>query len=319
MIAIFKREVKNYLKWPLFWVGVLLVIYGVFNATSPYLTTHYLEQGEKIVNDYPDTVDSADVYEGYIPANPEKHREIWIGQIKQKLMAEFEMSDLDAQSVINNLADMELEEAFVYLEEEYDWYGARYLYENSTYYKGTPEEINAYLDEKMENKTFSFYYSRKFADFAGLFMFFFATIMLAVLFLQDTKKHTYELLHTKPMSAGKYVLGKVSAGFTVCLIALAILNIVFWALCLIYTKDSGFEVRLWDFVVSTVLCNGVQREHNKKLNNGLPILHKVPPKRDYGRYFCIMAEKGGTSHGGLTEKLSLFFHAKKQEVNAYGR
>ena len=66
-------------------------------------------------------------------------------------------------------------------------------------------------------------------------------------------------------------------------------------------------------------CNGVQGEHNKKLNNGLPILHKVPPKRDYGRYFCIMAEKGGTSHGGLTEKLSLFFHAKKQEVNAYGR
>ena len=66
-------------------------------------------------------------------------------------------------------------------------------------------------------------------------------------------------------------------------------------------------------------CNGVQREHNKKLNNGLPILHKVPPKRDYGRYFCIMAEKGGTSHGGLTEKSSPIFHAQKQEVNAYGR
>ena len=84
--------------------------------------------------------------------------------------------------------------------------------------------------------------------------------------------------------------------------------------------------RLSEFLLSTVLyfvsnqlCNGVQREHNKKLNNGLPILHKVPPKRDYGRYFCIMAEKGGTSHGGLTEKLSPFFHAKKQEVNAYGR
>ena len=72
-------------------------------------------------------------------------------------------------------------------------------------------------------------------------------------------------------------------------------------------------------IAKGIVCNGVQREHNKKLNNGLPILHKVPPKRDYGRYFCIMAEKGGTSHGGLTEKLSLFFHAKKQEVNAYGR
>ena len=74
-----------------------------------------------------------------------------------------------------------------------------------------------------------------------------------------------------------------------------------------------------DYWGGTIPCNGVQREHNKKLNNGLPILHKVPPKRDYGRYFCIMAEKGGTSHGGLTEKLSPFFHAKKQEVNAYGR
>lgn len=80
------------------------------------------------------------------------------------------------------------------------------------------------------------------------------------------------------------------------------------------------KTRISCYILSyTVFCNGVQREHNKKLNNGLPILHKVPPKRDYGRYFCIMAEKGGTSHGGLTEKLSPFFHAKKQEVNAYGR
>ena len=34
---------------------------------------------------------------------------------------------------------------------------------------------------------------------------------------------------------------------------LTILNILFWVLCRIYTKDSGFEVRLWDFVASTVL------------------------------------------------------------------
>ena len=30
--------------------------------------------------------------------------------------------------------------------------------------------------------------------------------------------------------------------------------------------------------VLSINCNGVQREHNKKLNHGLPILHKVPPK-----------------------------------------
>ena len=96
---------------------------------------------------------------------------------------------------------------------------------------------------------------------------------------------------------------------------------------LIFEADGGDKENIiihvhgnyGNFYNNKFICNGVQREHNKKLNNGLPILHKVPPKRDYGRYFCIMAEKGGTSHGGLTEKLSPFFHAKKQEVNAYGR
>lgn len=72
---------------------------------------------------------------------------------------------------------------------------------------------------------------------------------------------------------------------------------------------KGLAKSIWSFFL---YCNGVQREHNKKLNNGLPILHKVPPKRDYGRYFCIMAEKGGTSHGGLTEKLSPFFMPKNR-------
>lgn len=48
------------------------------------------------------------------------------------------------------------------------------------------------------------------------------------------------------------------------------------------------------YKLNTYACNSVQREHDKKLNNGLPILHMIPPYRDYGRYFCIMAEKGGT-------------------------
>ena len=72
MIAIFKREIMNYLKRPLFWVGVLLVIYGVFNATSPYLTTHYLTTGEKIINDQSNTSVEGEVYEGYIPATPDQ-------------------------------------------------------------------------------------------------------------------------------------------------------------------------------------------------------------------------------------------------------
>ena len=48
--------------------------------------------------------------------------------------------------------------------------------------------------------------------------------------------------------------------------------------------ENGLEAELDEELgYSRYDCNGVQREHNKKLNNGLPILHKVPPKRDYGR------------------------------------
>ena len=116
--------------------------------------------------------------------------------------------------------------------------------------------------------------------------------------------NTYQSLFSNPLATPD-ILG-VTSGTCVGAILAIILS------C------SILETQLIALVFG-LICNGVQREHNKKLNNGLPILHKVPPKRDYGRYFCIMAEKGGTSHGGLTEKLSPFFHAKKQEVNAYGR
>lgn len=112
------------------------------------------------------------MYEGYIPATPEKHREVWHEKVKIKLTDVFGLTDSEAQNVIEKLESMNLKEAYAYLEQEYDWYGARYLYEDSTYYKGTAEEINAYLDKKLEDKTFSFYYARKFADFAGLYMVF---------------------------------------------------------------------------------------------------------------------------------------------------
>lgn len=84
-------------------------------------------------------------------------------------------------------------------------------------------------------------------------MAFFATVMLSVLFVQDTRKNTYELLHTKSVSAGNYVAGKIAGGFAVCLIALAILNLVFWILCYVRTRSSGFEVSLFDFPAATCL------------------------------------------------------------------
>lgn len=64
--------------------------------------------------------------------------------------------------------------------------------------------------------------------------------------------------------------------------------------------------------VKSNTCNSVQREHDKKLNNGLPILHMIPPYRDYGRYFCIQAGKGGTIRPGLIKYQAHFLYPKQE-------
>lgn len=256
MTAIMKREIKNYLRKPLFWLGVALVIFGVYQQLAPYLGIHYIsseEELKELVQDYPKTHPDADISDGYVPSNEEQRRKIWEEKTQASLISDFGMSGADAGAVIADMKEMDIREACAYLESAYHYYGAIYLYEDTEYHQGTKDEINSYIESKLADQSFSYYFSRKFADFAGLFMAFFATIMLAALFLQDTRKNTYELLHTKPVSAGKYVLGKVAGGFAVCLLVLAVLNLVFFLLCCICTKSSGFEVRFMDFVIATGL------------------------------------------------------------------
>lgn len=256
MKAIMKREIKDYLKRPLFWIGVLLVILGAFQNLKPYLNIHYVsseDELKELVPNYPEAVPDADVSDGYVPSSEEQRRELWEQKIGESLISDLQMNKDEAESVIEKMKGMDIEKACEYLEKEYHFYGAMYTYEDTRYHQGTKDEINSYIKSKLENKNFSYYFSRKFADFAGLFMAFFATVMLAVLFLQDTRKNTYELLHTKPIGAGKYVFGKIAGGFSVCLIVIVILNLVFWIACYICTRSSGFEVRGVDFAAATCL------------------------------------------------------------------
>lgn len=250
MRSILKREVKNYMKNPLLWLGIAIGVFMVFQNVSPYLNIHYLREGETIVNDYPQNYRDGDVFDGYVPTEKGLRREMWEERIREVLVSEFEMESVEAQSVIDEMKGMDFKTACAHLE-EYGFYDAYYEYENTAYHKGTREEINSYISEKLENRAFSYYFSRKFADFAGLFMGFFATVLLSVLFMQDTRRNTYELLHTKPVSAGKYLSGKVGGGFAVCLIILAALNLIFFGICLVSTRNSSFEVHLMDFLLAS--------------------------------------------------------------------
>ena len=252
MRAILKREVKNYIRNPLLWLGIAVGALMIFQEVGSYLDIHYLAEGETIANDYPETYRDGDVFDGYVPAKKEQRRTLWEERVREVLTSEFEMEQTEAQAVIDEMKGMDFMAACAHLE-KYGYYDAYYEYVNTAYRKGTREEINSYIAEKLKSRTFSYYFSRKFADFAGLFMGFFATVLLSMLFLQDTRRNTYELLHTKPVGAGKYVLGKVGGGFAVCLIILAVLNLIFFGFALTSAGKHGFEVHLSDFLSATCL------------------------------------------------------------------
>lgn len=67
MKAIIKRNLKNYLKNPIFWIGLIVVLISMYQTLAPYLSIHYVKSDEtfrkvKMASD-------GDVMEGCIPAS----------------------------------------------------------------------------------------------------------------------------------------------------------------------------------------------------------------------------------------------------------
>lgn len=255
MKAIIKREVKNYLRNPLLWIGLLVITVGIYQQLAPYLSIHYFQPGQEIKVLGPERRSDADILDGYIPSTGEEQKELGFEEIEKLFVEQFGTSKEEAKEIVEEVKGkaLTIPEIDSYLGENYDFNGARYIFEDFEYRAGTPEEINAYIDEVFSNHPFSYYFSRKFADFGGLYMAFFATILLAFLFMRDTRKDTYELLHTKPVSAAAYVGGKVAGGFVIILFALGVLNLVFGVLCAINAGKEGFPVRVWDIPMATVV------------------------------------------------------------------
>ena len=142
MTKIIKREIRNYLKRPWFWLGVLLVIFGTFQNLEPYLKIHYIAPEEKLETDLPKRSYKGDISEGYVPATKEQRRKMWDQEMKEIFLKEYQMNEEEAQAVIDEMEDMDIENACRYLEENYQFYGAIYTYEDTAWHLGTREEIN---------------------------------------------------------------------------------------------------------------------------------------------------------------------------------
>ena len=222
---------------------------------QPYLQLHYWESDAQVEAAKLEHIGDADVMDGYFPSTEKEQIEIAMPDICRDLNEDSGISKEETDQMTKMFLEegYSQEEIMNYLIEHYDYPNADYYFQEAELRQGTAEEVNAYMDEKFSQMRYSEYFAKKYTDFAGLFFVFFSSILMAFLFLQDTRKNTYELLHTKPVSAWKYVTGKIAGGFTALLLPLTVMTGVFTFLCMHRGMEQGFPVAVWDVFASAAV------------------------------------------------------------------
>ena len=257
MTAIIKREFKNYLKNPIYYVGALIVLIGMYQLLAPYLNLHRWESDGQINAVDADEIADTDIMDGYIPASYEEKIDGGLQKVWEELTEYWDMSGEEASAVVQDARAhaSSIDGICQYLEDTYNFsYRSAYFhFEESALKQGTAREANAYLDQVFSQHRYSWFFARKFADFGGLFIIIFAAVAMAFLFMQDTKRDTYELLHTKPVSAVSYVSGKIAGGFLAMLQVTALVTLVFTILCVRQGREQGFPVAVWDLAAAAVV------------------------------------------------------------------
>ncbi len=255
MKVIISRETKNYLKNPLYWIGMLVIMGTVFLCLSDYLKIHWYSENEVLAKPEDVTITDTDVYYGYITVGEEEKYERGLESIKSDLMKHFDMSEKEANEIINDIRsrNMTIPETVSYMAEKYSFYDCGGVFADAENKKVTTEEVNQYMNSKLCEHPYSYYFAYKYADFAGVMISFFASILLVFLFTTDTKKETYELLHTKPIAAWRYVLGKFLGGVIALSLVVLVMMITFSILCMRNELSTGILNVIYHMTKVTVL------------------------------------------------------------------
>ena len=241
------------------WIGLIIIVASMYQCLSSYLQIHYIKQNEQITqNDV--ALEDADVMDGYIPTSDDKERRReWEDTIKETLMDTskngFGFSRQEADHVMKEIQNMDVKTASEFLESKYGYYNAIYAYEDLEIHKGTAEENQSlYRAENLSEHSFSWYFAKKIYGFCRIAYGLFCNSLAIIFYLfRIHEKSTYELLHTKPVTAIQYICGKVISGFISMLGVLVILNVIFFMLCLKTSLESGFPVTPIDFCVNSLI------------------------------------------------------------------
>lgn len=247
--TIIKREIMNYLKNPIYYIGAVLVFINVYGYAAPYLNIHYFTRDKEIKTlDYDTGLLDADIMNGYIPVSEAEMYQIGLKQIGKVLNEEFNMTTEESQAVIQKLqkSKMSIAKMDDYLAEHYSFQGAQWYFFENDKKKATIEEANSYIKNELKEETYSSYFSRKYVDYLAVCLAFYAIVLFAFLYLGDTKKDIYELLHTKALKPWKYIAGKLAGGLAAILLAAGVMTAIFDVLIIRHGITAGFPVSVWD-------------------------------------------------------------------------
>ena len=255
MKAIICREFKNYMKNPIYWIGILVLLISIYSGLSNYLDIHLFSGNQEIEQMEEVNLTDADVINGYIPTTTEEQLDIGLNNIKQIFIDSYDMTEQEAEQAIQEVKSQKLSVVGTIkcLEEEYQFYDGKAVFIEAEKKKATVDELNNYIKSRLSEHSYAYYFTKKFVDFTGLHIAFFSGILLAFLFIRDMKKDTYELLHTKPISAGNYVMGKYLGGIFPLSLAVLIIMIIFIILCQMNNLQTNILDTFSNMLIGTVL------------------------------------------------------------------
>ena len=255
MQAIICREFKNYMKNPLYWIGIAIVVIGIYSSLSGYLNIHMFSSNQEVEQLKDVNPIDADIMNGYIPTTSEEQVDIGLNNIKQTFIDSYDMTEQEAQNAIEDVKAQKMSVAGMvkYLIDKYQFYDGKAVFMEAEKKKTTAEDLNIYIQSKLSEHSYAYYFAKKYVDFTGLYIAFFSAVLLAFLFIRDMKKDTYELLHTKAISDRSYVWGKYLGGFLPICLAVFIITGLFTILCQSNELQTDIIDSFLNMIAATVL------------------------------------------------------------------
>lgn len=250
-----KKDIKYLLKNPVFYFGVVVVIYILIITIGPYLDLYKntIDITQKTIYGEHDLVD------GYIPTPEKEKKEQVLKNIQKSLIEDYNLTSSDAENVVQQLEKMDTqEEVKDYLGKNYDMPGIDSAYRLYRCKKATRSEMEDYLNSVFSQKSYTESLSYKFIDYLGVGLVYFSIIVFMFIFMRDMKRDIYSLVHTKPISSFLYIFTKLFAGlvplYTFAIVVTAIFDIIVNSVAVKYNFACEW-ISVWIKLLLLILPN----------------------------------------------------------------